>query len=261
MFSLSKLAGAFIEPAILMVGLAALVWLLSKLKWMQRLRTILAVLLTVLGLLLTFLPVGTWALTPLENRFSQTALPAKATGILLLTGDERPGVTERRGFPVGGWAAQRYIHLARLADRYPQAKLVIVGSTNHVSPSTKVHTDDIAANLLKAIHVSPQRVLYEKESRTTHENAVLTKAFVKPKAGETWIVISSAVHLPRAVLCFEREGWRVTPSPADYFTDGRYKVTPGLYLQQNLDFLSTAAHEYYGLVLYRMLGWIDRLWP
>ena len=62
---------------------------------------------------------------------------------------------------------------------------------------------------LEKFGLDPARVVFEDRSRNTHENAVLTRELVRPAAGETWILITSAFHMPRAVGAF-RKGARIS---------------------------------------------------
>ena len=53
----------------------------------------------------------------------------------------------------------------------------------------------------------------ETEARNTYENATGTKRLLGPAS---ILLVSSASHLPRAVLVFTKQGFRVTPAPCDY---------------------------------------------
>ena len=55
------------------------------------------------------------------------------------------------------------------------------------------------------------RVIYEDRSRNTTENAEFSRDIARPRPEETWLLITSAFHMPRAVGCFRRVGWNVVP--------------------------------------------------
>lgn len=263
MFVFSKIVGIIIEPASLLLLLTVIALLLrrSTYRAVRRFARGLLILLGVCLFLLLVLPVGQWALAPLENRYAGTVLPDKVDGILLLTGDEAPGLSADRNLPVAGAATARYIHLARLAKAYPQARLVVVGDTRPFSPSGKLETKDIAKEILATIGVDLSRVTYETHSLNTRQNAIEAQKLVNPRPGEKWVVVTMAPHLPRAMLCFKAVGWDVIPSASDYYTNGRYLMEPYLHFTRNLYLLTIAAHEYYGLVSYRLLGWTKQIWP
>ena len=105
------------------------------------------------------------------------------------------------------------------------------------------------------------RVIYEDRSRNTTENAEFSRDIAHPIPGETWILITSAFHMPRAVGCFRRVGWNVVPYPVDYTTDGDYQMAPPGDLSSGLKSLESALHEWIGLVFYRLMGKTDALFP
>ncbi len=63
--------------------------------------------------------------------------------------------------------------------------------------------------------VPEQAIVLEDRSRTTYENAVETKRVLGPAS---IVLVSSASHMPRAVALFEKQGFRVTPSPCGFYT-------------------------------------------
>ena len=69
---------------------------------------------------------------------------------------------------------------------------------------------------------------------------------------------TTAVNL---ALALSRAGWSVVPYPVDYQTEPRIGVRIGLNLSGGLRNIDRAAHEWYGLVAYRILGRTDRLLP
>lgn len=262
MYPVLKFLSPLVEPANFLAALTLLAVLLRR-SDIPSLRTLSHRLFVLVGLLVALaalLPVGAWSLRPLENRFGNVQMPERIDGIILLTGDENLGVSESRNFPVAGRAAQRYIHFARLAHRYPQARLVISGNTQSVNPAEKVTTKMIASAVLRSVAIDPNRVLFEEESRNTRENALMTLKAVAPKAGENWVVVTSGYHMPRAVMTFAKLGWIVTPSVADYYSEAKFRLALRPHLAHNIDLVTLAAHEYIGLVSYWLFGWIDRPW-
>jgi uncharacterized SAM-binding protein YcdF (DUF218 family) len=262
MFYVSKLLGSVIEPANFLALLSFLAVLLgvSPDQACKRIARKTLVFVALCLCLMAVLPVGKWALAPLENRYANIVLPEELTGIILLTGDENATVSEARRLPVAGYATQRYVHVARLARRYPDAKIIVVGDTRPSYPSGTVTTKMIAQSAMKAMGIPESQVLYEEESRNTYENAMLASQILKPKTGEKWALVTSGFHMPRAVLCFMKTGMDVIPSISDYYTDGKIEFALYTHLSQNLHYLTVAAHEYYGLLAYRLMKRIDRLW-
>ncbi len=78
-----------------------------------------------------------------------------------------------------------------------------------------------APRMLTALGVAPERLILEGKSRDTFENAQFTKGMVKPAPGETWLLVTSAFHMPRSMGLFRKAGFDVTPWPVDYRTTGK----------------------------------------
>ena len=72
--------------------------------------------------------------------------------------------------------------------------------------------------LWESFGIARDRVTLETRSRNTAENAAFTKALVKPKPGERWLLVTSALHMPRAIGCFRRVGFPVEAYPVDWTT-------------------------------------------
>jgi uncharacterized SAM-binding protein YcdF (DUF218 family) len=107
--------------------------------------------------------------------------------------------------------------------------------------------------------VDPARLLAEDRSRDTYENAVFSRDLVAPQREDVWILVTSAMHMPRAVGCFRRLAWEVVPYPVDYRAETAPR--PSFFLSEHLELLDVAAKEWVGLVAYRLLGHTDALFP
>jgi len=78
-----------------------------------------------------------------------------------------------------------------LARRYPDAKLVYTsGSASPLYQQYKLA--DVAKILFKEQGLDISRVIFERNSRNTYENALFSLTEVKPSPGENWILITSA---------------------------------------------------------------------
>ena len=100
--------------------------------------------------------------------------------------------------------------------------------------------------------LSPDRLRLEAASRNTAENAAMTRALLTPEAGQRWLLVTSAYHMPRAVAAFCAAGWTgLIPYPVDYRSPGD---GAGWRFSENADALATALREWIGLAAYRLTG-------
>ena len=120
---------------------------------------------------------------------------------------------------------------------------------------------EVARMAMADIGVPTERMIFEKNSRNTYENAIFSADVVRPETSQKWLLVTSAWHMPRAIGCFRKAGWNVYPAPAGYFTTGKYRLHPLFQFEEQLHMLTMAAHEYVGLVAYRLMGRTSALWP
>jgi uncharacterized SAM-binding protein YcdF (DUF218 family) len=105
-------------------------------------------------------------------------------------------------------------------------------------------------------------VLFDERSLTTWGNAVNALALAKPKAGETWLLVTSASHMPRAMGAFRGAGWPpMVAWPVAFRTTHEGWPPWPRPMGNKLAALDLAAHEWVGLVGYWWEGRTDRLFP
>lgn len=179
------------------------------------------------------LPLGPWALAPLERRFPQPELPSTVDGILVLGG--------------GAENPERFLALAPLARHFARARIVF---------------SDIDANAGRAgfrqLGIDPARSAIEDHARNTWENITFTYALIKPRKSANWVLVTSAYHIPRAMGVAGKLGWKLIAWPAG-FRAGPARVS--LQFTDNLRKLDFAGHEWLGLLAYWLMGRSERLFP
>ncbi len=197
----------------------------------------------------------------LEDRFAQPELPEQITGIVVLGGSFDTRVARTRGEPELNEAADRVTAALALAQRYPQAKILFSGGVAAVLEDDIPETEAAQA-FFGAQGFDPARLLLDGRARDTYENAVYSKALADPKPVQTWLLVTSASHMPRAVGCFRVAGFDVTPYPVDYRTpEGSAVWRPSSTTTRNLEKVHFAIREYLGLAAYYLTGRTDALVP
>lgn len=214
-------------------------------------------------LIFGLLPGATHLARPLEVRFPQPVLPESVSGIILLTGAEVVATSEASGLPQLGSHANRYVAALRLAHRYPAARIVVTGGPLLQQGKPELGTQTaIARATLESVGVDPARIVYEQQSRDTCDNARNTRRLVAPARDERWILVTSAIHMPRAVACFRAAGWYdLIPQPDAYQAAAGLPGAATFRIVDNLDLLDDATHEWLGLAYYRLAGRTSELFP
>ncbi|HJR71253.1 MAG TPA: YdcF family protein [Gammaproteobacteria bacterium] len=241
--SLNYLIWTFVKPShlILLVAILGVVlWRKPLGRWC---RGAAVILIVVFGLL----PTAAWLMRPLETRFP---IPPerRVDGIVVLAGAEIVKLSDFYGQPQVGSRGDRLLTFLALAARYPDARLVFSGRNESA----------VGRDVILGAGIDPGRVSFEDASTNTCESARETRELVQPAPSERWLLVTSSFHLPRAMGCFRAAAWEVVPYPAD-FRRGPSAFHWGLVA--NLEDLDLAAHEWLGLVYYRVRGHTDELFP
>jgi uncharacterized SAM-binding protein YcdF (DUF218 family) len=186
-----------------------------------------------------FTPIGLALTAPLENRFPFSRLDpeARLDGIIMLPGGAGDGIDA----------------VSKLSPDYPKARLTFCGFGA---------ASENLVERLADLGIDRSRITMESQSRTTAEDALYSAALLRPKPYERWLLITAAMHMPRAVGCFRIAGFRVEPYPVEFASRGRSGAlalfaTGSLALIQ----LDRAAKEWIGLIAYRLMGKTDALFP
>jgi uncharacterized SAM-binding protein YcdF (DUF218 family) len=258
MFVFSKLAWVLVQPSnllLLLLILAAAGLLLGYLRF----GTWLLCGVTLALVLVTVLPVGTWLVIPIENRFPPPVLPEQVDGIIMLGGAVEQHTSAIRQQIALNEAAERVTALTELARRYPDARLVVSGGIGSLIAGAG-HPARALEAFYREQGLDLARVTFEEDSRNTLENAALTKELARPRPGERWLLVTSAYHMPRSIGVFRQAAWPVIAYPVDYRSSGRADLWEALgrlaepNVAQRLIELDLAVKSWAGLLAYWLMG-------
>lgn len=254
-FTLSKLFWLFAAPsqALVLLTLFALIGLCwhKANGWWKRWARRTAWFIGVIYIVLLTLPVGDWAIFPLEAKAPPAMrLPHKIDGMVILGAALDENITAYHGLVAINGQAERIAYAVPLIRRYPNAKVVYAGGSAQGHEQTEA---DLAKILFQIWHLDTSKMVFERQSRNTYENILYSKALVKPQLGENWLLITSAAHMPRAMKVAQKQHWEMIPYPVDYVSGGWTGLSGG-NLRYNLERLDKAAQEYIGLLAYWLSG-------
>src|ERR1700688_5079700 len=168
-----------------------------------------------------FSPLGHLLLDPLESRFPPwDAARGAPDGIIVLGGSIEAELSAAHGTAVVRGAPDRIISGAALALRYPNARVIFSGGSPNLV-SNDAREADYASALLESLGTSMARLTMERRSRNTQENAEFSKTLAAPKAGERWLLVTSAFHMPRSIGLFRKAGFNVEAYPVDWHVGER----------------------------------------
>jgi uncharacterized SAM-binding protein YcdF (DUF218 family) len=252
-FIASKVLWWGVSPVTLLLLIAFVgAWLA---KWRLRLGRGLALICIGALFLAAVAPIGLLLLRPIELRFPPPPADlAPPYGILILGGAVAEEFSDAHGQMTFADGAARLTEAAILARRFPEARIVYTGGSASFFEEISTEAEH-AKKLLVTLGVDPQRITLETHSRNTDENARLTAAIVAPQPDQSWLLVTSAWHIPRAMGLFRKAGFNVIAYPVDYHAYGdsrdfRFNHDPA----RGLQLFEMGVHEWIGLIAYRLAG-------
>ena len=164
-------------------------------------------------------------------------------------------------------AGDRLLYAAWLYKHQAAPRILVSGGNVPFLGPSAVSEAESMTELLDLMGVPSDAILLEGRSRNTYENAVETKKLLAAEGLTEIILVTSAMHMPRAQAIFAKQGLTVTPAPTDYevtAADWAYLTSPTLEVQlfnllpqaDYLALVSRTLKEYVGLAVYRLRGWL-----
>ncbi|MGH7438879.1 MAG: YdcF family protein [Polyangiaceae bacterium] len=114
----------------------------------------------------------------------------------------------------------------------------------------------ILARQLTDWGIDPERIVVEHRSRNTHENAKFTAEILRQRGWSKVLLVTSAMHMKRAVGCFRAEGIVPDTLPVDHVSS----KDPPWFRQfdpraENLSLTTAALREATGRLVYWVAGY------
>jgi uncharacterized SAM-binding protein YcdF (DUF218 family) len=251
--TLIKIIEAFIlPPGLFIVLLLALALALHR----RRQRPLAGATVTIAAIVyaLSTQSVANALIDPLESAYPQPA-PSQLHGdaIVMLGGgvvlDAPDG--DGRGNLLGD-SANRLLTTARLY-RQLHVPVIISGGPPYTSPYTaggqSLAEADVAKRQLIELGVPASDIYTDPRSRNTQENAAFTKPILMAHHLQRPILVTSAYHMRRAIMDFQRQDISALPYPTGYLAKhvtGAYDL-PWLPSASALSLSATAWKEYIGI--------------
>jgi uncharacterized SAM-binding protein YcdF (DUF218 family) len=248
MFVLKQFLKALLLPPMLWLLMLLAVLLFWRRAWARKLLFLTIVLIFALhsG------PVNYALRYPLESRYPPLLDPKSAgsyDAIVVLTAATIPAGGLIPYPAIDGLMFRRLDEAWRLYRLQPKP---IIVSGGHVNPfTTDKDENKIARDYLLRWGVPADYVIGEAHSRDTFESAVEVQKLLKEKGFKRYLLVTSAVHMPRSMLAFSALAPEPIAAPGD-FSLGPLEITP-------FDFIPNEAvarklfitlHEYLGLANY-----------
>lgn len=243
MFIFKKAITPFLLPPGIFIVILLLwgIWLLSR---KQGRAGMVALLIGGCMWLLSVMPVSDALLGGLESGLS---IPAHPEGdvIILLGGGVDDSVPDMTG--EGAPSEDELARMVTAIRLQKSLRLPVIISGGAVYAGRKAEAP-IVKRFLEDLDVPADKIIVEDRSMDTLGNARYVKSICEKVRFRKPLLVTSAYHMKRAVLSFKKVGMTVTPFPAQFKTRGVRKYGWHEYLPGGYGNVSTALHEYLGLL-------------
>ncbi len=208
-FTLKKYISGFILPLpllLLLMGLGlALIWFS---RYQKTGKTMVSVSWLVL-LLLSLQPVADGLLKPIEDTYPTWRGEQRVKAIVVLGGGYTWNDAWAPSSNLINNSLPRLNEAVRLWRLNPGAKMIFTGAAASTNP---VSTAEAGARVAETLGVPRSEILTLDTARDTEEEA----AAVKQAIGDVpFLLVTSASHLPRAMIFFQQAGLHPLPAPAN----------------------------------------------
>jgi uncharacterized SAM-binding protein YcdF (DUF218 family) len=260
---MSLVLSKILPPLIFPDGLTCLLLLVVILTFRRRpalaLRTAIAALML---LLLASVPMISHLLVgSIEARGVPESPPPAADAIVVLGAGAWPAAPPQPYLEIDGATANRLLYAARL---YRDGKAPIVILSGGQLPWRKMFSPASAemAAVIEIMGVPSSAVIQESESGNTYQNATGTKIILEQRNLHRILLVTSALHMPRAMALFKQQGIEAISAPTDFIsrsTSWADASWPDLIIgllpsAEALQQTTQALRELLGSAVYRIAG-------
>ena len=251
-FILSKIFNFFLDPLnLLIISFLLFLLFIARAKKSKLIGTLWFVLF---WSLILYKPIPEFLIKNLEDKFSyreETFLELE--GIIVLGGSTGSGkvAKERNDIPLGP-SAERVFKGLQFLQQQPQGTVIFTGFSGSLFHEG-LSEAEITEKLIKALKVDSKKMLFEKRSRNTYENAFYTGEFIDNLKIKKWGIVTSANHMKRAIATFEKQHPEIVfePIPVDFRTANSIYWGPGS-IQGSIDLWRIYIHETVGYWVYKL---------
>ncbi|HEX8948997.1 MAG TPA: YdcF family protein [Dissulfurispiraceae bacterium] len=222
-------------------------WFLIKKRWSA------GILFFVIGGLLWAFSISPVSNALLRGLESGLKLPRDPSGdvIVLLGGGIYEKVPDMSGTGAPSEAMdERIISAVRLQKKL-DVPVIVSGGIVYEGMQAEA---PIVRRFLIDLGVPAGKIIIEDKSRDTIENARYSGRICEKRGFRNPILVTSAFHMKRSVMSFEKAGVKALPFPAGFRTWERKKYRWDEYLPSigSLEGTAVAMHEYLGLLFYKI---------
>lgn len=259
----SKLLPLFFYP----LGLACVLMVVALFTLGKRPRVAAGAIATALIILLLTSNgiVSRYLVQSLERQHLPPAELPNADAIVVLGGVTKSPLPPRPGVDLSE-EGDRLLYGAQLYQQKKAPLIILSGGRIGWLGSGLPESADMAT-VLQQIGIPASAMIQEPDSLNTYQNAVNVRQILAARGIRRVLLVTSALHMPRSLLIFQRQGITAIPAPTDFLisenelagtiSNGPRSALLNLLPEaERLQQFTRALKEYVGLGVYRLRGWL-----
>ena len=245
MFLFKKIVSAFLLPIPigLFLLLIAFIYLMFNSYKKAKIFSFLALLWFAL---LSFQPVSDAILKPLENAYPSLIETPNVKYVLVLGSGHKSDNDLSITSQIKMVGINRLVEGIRHYKNLENAKLIVSGYGGYDENTHASMQEKLAISL----GVKKEDIIRLDTPKDTKEEAIEVKKIVK---NEQIILVTSASHMKRSILLFQKEGLNVIASPTNHMAYGADSLS-SYFAARNIKNCEIAIHEYLGLIYSSLRG-------
>src|SRR5260370_35223129 len=207
--------------------------------------------------------VGMLRARRLELRNVPSGTLPDAEAIVVLSSNAQRALPAQPGITVDDATANRLLYGVQLYHQGKAPTLIISGGRMPWQKSLPPISESMA-EMAEMMGVPKSSVVQERDSGNTYENALGVNAILKARHFHRILLVTSAMHMPRALALFKHQGIDALAAPCDFASPGPAwrATTPdwqaiaiGLIPDaSNLSLTTRVLKEFLGIAVYRLAG-------
>lgn len=209
LFALKKVIGGLLLPLPFLTGVMAIaLFLLWFSRWQKTGKIILSFACLIL-MLISLQPVADSLLAPTENRYPTWQNRQKVEYVVVLGGGYTWNPEWAPGSNMINNSLPRLVEGIRLWRANPGAKMIFTGAAAQSNP---VSSAEVTSRVAQSLGVPKSDIITLDKPKDTREEA---REVAKVVGNQPFLLVTSASHLPRAMIFFQQQGLKPLPAPAN----------------------------------------------
>lgn len=150
---------------------------------------------------------------------------------------------------LGAYTLTRLVEGVRLAKKLPLTKLVVTGKGWAKSSEASA-----MKHLALDLGIEESRIIIEEESMNTFAHTIYLNEIIQDSP---FILVTSALHMPRAMGIFKKAGYSPLPAPTGHYLQSEYSpfsLVEPFPKGNNLTAMDDLFLEYYGIIWAKLRG-------